>query len=115
MKTNELIKQLQDRVELLERVVGVTGEWITPPQAAKIWPVSEDRIKQEIRNAEQRRITRKPCDLVYGVHYYSTLFPVDFVPGKGFVINDNKSRNTWHVNATKFWEVVSLPVEKRNF
>jgi hypothetical protein len=106
---------LRARVEFLEKLLNVFGEWISPTQGAEILPLSKDRILQEIRIAEQARILRKKVDLIYGEHYYNNLFPYDHIPGEGLVENSNKQRSTWMIHREKFWEVVRKPIEERNF
>jgi hypothetical protein len=111
---NKLLS-LTSRVEFIERYLKVSGEWLTPAQAAEVMPLSKERILQEIRIAEQRRIGHRKCDLIYGIHYYNTLFPFDHVPGEGLVENEEKSRARWMVHRDRFWEVVQKPIEERSF
>lgn len=111
----QTIAALESRLSFLERLLKVEGEWITPAQAAEIWPFSKDRITTEIDIAEKKRILRQPCDLKYGEHYISLLFPFEFKPGEGFVIDSKKKQNTWQIHREKFWAVISRPVEERRF
>jgi hypothetical protein len=111
---NKLLS-LTSRVEFIEKLLSVSGEWITPSQASEVMPLSKERILQEIRIAEARRIARKKSDLNYGIHYYNTLFPFDHVPGEGLVENEEKSRARWMVHRDRFWEVVQKPIEERSF
>lgn len=110
-----LVTALSGRVEFLERLLRVDGEWLSVSQATQIMPFGKDRIWREITIAEEARAAGKPSDLQYGVHYYSTLFPFEHVPGQGLVESPTKAKNTWMVHGRQFWEVLRQPIEKRRF
>jgi hypothetical protein len=108
------VQQLEGRLELIENFCQIVGPWITPEQAAKLTPLSRRRCMSEITIAEQRRHLNKKHDLVYGVHYWNSLFPFDVVPNSQSIQDNGKARNTWKVHYKLFWEVVSKPLEERS-
>jgi hypothetical protein len=102
MNTKEVpikVMELEARVRLIEAVTGINGPWLSPAQAAKILPISRDRILSEIQAAEQKRGARKTSDLIYGEHYFNT--------------SDSGERPSWKIHCTKFWAIVRKPAEER--
>lgn len=68
----------------------------------------------EIAIAEQQRHLSKKHDLIYGRHYWNSLFPFDIIPDTQTIQDNGKARNTWKIHYTLFWEVVSKPLEERD-
>jgi hypothetical protein len=117
MNNTELQQKLslyEARLEVLEGFCQVQGPWLTPTQAAKLTPLSRRRCMSEIAIAEQNRKARKKTDLIYGVHYWNSLFPFDLIPEVGTIEDNGKAKNAWQIHYKKFWDVVSQPLENRN-
>lgn len=64
----KLVESLSDRVETLEKAVGIE-DCVSPAKASPQIKLSPSAIKAEIKKAEQQRHLGRPYWLKYGVHY----------------------------------------------
>ena len=97
-KQVERITALETQVKLLTERLSALGlpldPWVTPQDAATILFTSRGTIMSEIRRADDCRITNKPSDLKWGVHY-------------------RKLGANWQVNPAELNKVIFLPPEQR--
>lgn len=105
--------ELSERLKVIENFCQVAGPWVAPEQATKLCPLTRRRIMGEIAIAEANRMARKKTDLVYGVHYWNSLFPYEIAPEAGTIEDNGKAKNTWKIHYVKFWEIVNQPLEQR--
>lgn len=68
----KMVMELYEKVSNLEVMLGDAKLWISAYEAAQILPYSSDRILQDIKEAEEKRIYGLTPNLVYGVHYCNT-------------------------------------------
>ncbi len=97
-----LLRKQLDHLLVLIGAVGLPSEpWMSPEQVGRVLGVSANSIRERIKQAEERRLVRKPCECVYGQHYRNDADPESSTP-------------TWKVNLLAWNQLLKeIPPEKR--